>query len=215
MIIFPGCLQRIQIYSAVHVAVSYSPNGQSLANGIVTSGSGIALLISAPFLTYLIERYSFRGAALIFSGVSLNICVAALVFEPVKWHMDIPCLQFEGVNDADKAISKAENVRATLWNILKKTGYTFSLFKSPHAVILSIIICFNIGIFLNVWTFVPFVMSYEGYTAEEVSLSMSVAGGCNLSARILLIFFGVFVKKKSPIFYIVGSVLSIGTLIGT
>ena len=215
MTVFPGCVSRTLLFTSIHVAVSYCPNCQSLANGIVTSSSGVALLVSAPFLIHLIEKYSFRGAVLIFSGICLNICVAAMVFQPVKWH--IPYLQFEGDNYTSEAFptEKAGNVVATLRNILKKAGDTLCLFKSPHAVILSIIVCCNNGIFYNIWTFVPFMMSYEGYTADEVSLSMSVAGGCNLSARIFLSFVGLCVKKKSFIFYIMGSVLSIGTLIGT
>ena len=215
--IFPGSVQRILVFTAIHVAVAYCPDYQSLVNGIVTSGSGVGLLMSAPLITFLTEKYSFRGAALIFSGICLNVCVAAMVFHPVKWHMDTPYLQFEDVNDHHKSIStgKEGNICATLRNILKKTGNNICLFKSPHAVILSIIVCFNIGIFLNIWTFVPFVMSYEGYTADEVSLFISVAGGCNLSARIVLSLVGLCVKQKSYIFYIMGSLLSIGTLIGT
>ncbi|XP_063848682.1 monocarboxylate transporter 12-like isoform X2 [Scylla paramamosain] len=212
--ILAGWGQRILLFTSIHVAVSYFPNHQNLVNGIVSSGSGLALVLSAPFLAYLNEEYSFRGCALIFSGVSLNVCVAAMTFHPVEWHMDSPYLNFgiASVNDQAFPSGKTGKVCVVLWNIWKGAGNTLRLITSPHAVLLSIIVCFNIGIFVNVWTFIPFVMRFEGYTADESSFFMSVAAGCNLGGRLLSIVLGCCVEQKSHVIYILGTILSAGTL---
>ncbi|MPC39064.1 hypothetical protein E2C01_032583 [Portunus trituberculatus] len=74
-----SCVQRILTFTAIHVAVSYCPNHQSLVNAIVSSGAAISLLMSTSFIFYLNEKYCFRGATLIFSGLCLNMCVAAMI----------------------------------------------------------------------------------------------------------------------------------------
>lgn len=196
--------------------MSYCPNHQDLVNGIVNSGSGIALVLSAPFLTYLNEEYSFRGCALILSGLCLNLCVAAMVFHPVEWHMDSPYLNFGKAIVKDQLISFANTgkVCVVLQNMWKGASNTLGLITSPHAVLLSIIVASNIGIFVNLWTFTSFVIRHEGYTVDEASFIMSVAAACNIGGRFVSIVLGCCVKRKSHIIYVLGTILSIGTLIG-
>ena len=182
-------------------------------NGIVTSGSAMSLILSAPFIAYLNEEYSFRGCALIFSSVCLNMCVAAMIFQPVEWHIDSPYLNFGRANVNDQAFSFGR-VCVILRKVWKGTGNNLYLITSPLAVLLSIIVCLNIGIFVNVWTLMPFVLTYEGYTFDETSFVMLVAAGCNIGGRFVSVIVGYFTKEKSHIMFILGTILSIGTLIG-
>ncbi|XP_045112283.1 monocarboxylate transporter 13-like [Portunus trituberculatus] len=212
--ILAGCVQRILGFSAIHVAVSYCPNHQSLVNAIVSSGAAISLLMSASFIFYLNKTYSFRGATLMFSGLCLNMCVAAMVFHPVEWHMDSPYFNFGKTSVNDQALSSGKTGKlCILRNILKGAGNTLHLITSPHAVLLSIIVSFNIGIFVNIWTFLPFVMWEEGYTLDEMSFSLSLAAGCNLGGRLASILLALCIKGKCVAMYISSSVLSVGTLI--
>ncbi|MPD07015.1 hypothetical protein E2C01_102856 [Portunus trituberculatus] len=214
MTLLTGCVQRILCFTAIHVAVSYCPNHQSLVNAIVSSGAAISLM-STSFIFYLNKTYSFRGATLIFSGFCLNMCVAAMVFQPVEWHMGSPYFNFWKTSVNDQAISSGKTGKlCILRNILKGAGNTLHLITSPHAVLLSIIVSFNLGIFVNIWDFLPFVMWEEGYTHDEMSLSLSVAAGCNLGGRLASILLDLCMKEKCVAMYISSSVLSVGTLIG-
>ncbi len=57
--------------------------------GLAVAGSGIGTFLFAPFIEYLIQEYSWRGAVIILGGIMLEMVLCGAVFRPlVPPHMD-------------------------------------------------------------------------------------------------------------------------------
>ncbi|XP_004533942.1 monocarboxylate transporter 13 isoform X2 [Ceratitis capitata] len=71
----------------VYIVTSYFVRLRGLANGLCISGSALGSIILPPVLRWLLETYGYRGAVLIMGGITLNVFVAAIFYEPVEQHM--------------------------------------------------------------------------------------------------------------------------------
>lgn len=71
----------------VYIVTSYFVRLRGLANGLCISGSALGSIILPPVLRWLLELYGYRGAVLIMGGITLNVFVAAIFYEPVEQHM--------------------------------------------------------------------------------------------------------------------------------
>ncbi|XP_069948613.1 monocarboxylate transporter 5-like isoform X3 [Cherax quadricarinatus] len=60
--------------------------GQAMA--ITMAGVCLGQIVSPPFVRFLLEQYSLKGACLIVSALVFNSCVGASLFQPVEWHMN-------------------------------------------------------------------------------------------------------------------------------
>ena len=59
---------------------------RSIANGLVMSGGSIGQLIMPVLFNHLVETYSFRGAALVLSGLYLNAVAGAMLLTPPSFY---------------------------------------------------------------------------------------------------------------------------------
>ncbi|EDX05820.1 monocarboxylate transporter 13 isoform X1 [Drosophila simulans] len=71
----------------VYIVTSYFAKLRGLANGLCISGSAFGSIILPPLLRWLLETYGYHGSCLIMGGITLNVFVAALFYEPVEQHM--------------------------------------------------------------------------------------------------------------------------------
>ncbi|XP_065355492.1 monocarboxylate transporter 13 [Calliphora vicina] len=71
----------------VYIVTSYFVKLRGLANGLCISGSALGSIILPPVLRWLLETYGYRGSVLIMGGITLNVFVAAIFYEPVEQHM--------------------------------------------------------------------------------------------------------------------------------
>ncbi|XP_075151700.1 solute carrier family 16 member hermes [Haematobia irritans] len=71
----------------VYIVTSYFVKYRGLANGLCISGSALGSIILPPVLRWLLVTYSYRGAVLIMGGITLNVFVAAIFYEPVERHL--------------------------------------------------------------------------------------------------------------------------------
>lgn len=107
-----------------------------MANGLCISGSAIGSIILPPVLRWLLETYGYRGSCLIMGGITLNVLVGALFYEPVEQHMirvprarqaleDIPEEEDVGI------VMKFENVDETAPNQEPASEKQLMPFNSP------------------------------------------------------------------------------------
>lgn len=71
----------------VYIVTSYFVKLRGLANGLCISGSALGSIILPPVLRWLLEEFGYHGACLIMGGITLNVLVGALFYEPVEQHM--------------------------------------------------------------------------------------------------------------------------------
>ncbi|XP_070557999.1 monocarboxylate transporter 13-like [Ptychodera flava] len=62
----------------------YFQKRHGLANGLATGGYGLGVMGLPPICQLLIQRYGWRGAVIILSGMSANLCVAAALLRPLN-----------------------------------------------------------------------------------------------------------------------------------
>jgi len=73
------------IYLPAVVAVGYYfEKKRALATGISVCGSGVGTFIFAPFATYLLDQYGWRGANIIFAALCLQCAVFGALMRPLS-----------------------------------------------------------------------------------------------------------------------------------
>lgn len=85
--ILVGCGAGLSFPPTVYIVTSYFVKYRGVANGICISGSAFGSILLPPLLRLILETYGYRGACLIMGGVTLNVFVAALFYDPVAKHM--------------------------------------------------------------------------------------------------------------------------------
>ncbi|CAG9759415.1 unnamed protein product [Ceutorhynchus assimilis] len=84
--ILVGCGAGLSFPPTVYIVTSYFVKLRGVANGICISGSAFGSILLPPLLRFLLENYGYRGSCLIMGGITLNVFVAALFYEPVEKH---------------------------------------------------------------------------------------------------------------------------------
>ncbi|XP_078694217.1 monocarboxylate transporter 13-like [Branchiostoma floridae x Branchiostoma belcheri] len=61
----------------------YFDKRHATANGIAISGTGVSMFILSPVFQFLIDKYRWNGALLIFAAITLNGCVCGALLKPL------------------------------------------------------------------------------------------------------------------------------------
>ncbi|XP_060070865.1 monocarboxylate transporter 13-like [Ylistrum balloti] len=96
------------------VAVArYFTKRRNIAMGFAGAGSGIGSFAFPPLINYLTDRYSWQGMFMILSGISLNMCMFASLYRPVK-------SSNEKNDDSPQLIDKKSSKRQkNVWKFLR------------------------------------------------------------------------------------------------
>uniref|UniRef100_A0A6J0UYA0 Monocarboxylate transporter 5 n=1 Tax=Pogona vitticeps TaxID=103695 RepID=A0A6J0UYA0_9SAUR len=81
--LLPGLGFACLYQTASVITVKYFKKRLAVANAIGRSGMGVSVVL-APFVQFLIERYSWQGALLIYGGIMLNLIPSSLLLRPIK-----------------------------------------------------------------------------------------------------------------------------------
>lgn len=72
----------LPMVSKVLILKEYFPENFNMAIGLGFAGGGVGMVILPPLIDLLINIYGMRGALLVFSALSFNICVAGIAMKP-------------------------------------------------------------------------------------------------------------------------------------
>ncbi|CAH1785203.1 unnamed protein product [Owenia fusiformis] len=86
------------------IVSQYFEKKRTLAIGVAASGIGFGSFIYPPMIDALNNQYGWRGALLMLSGITLNICVAGAFMRPFKITLLVPFLTHYGTLLAYSAI---------------------------------------------------------------------------------------------------------------
>lgn len=91
--------------SGLNLAINtYFRERRSKAMGFGTTAMGLGPVFMPLVISKLMEIYGVTGTALILGGLSLHSLAAALLLQPVKWHMkkkEVPLVTIENVDEVD------------------------------------------------------------------------------------------------------------------
>lgn len=190
---FSPCSTIISFYFEKH---------RALANGITVSGSGIGALV-LPFLyKYLIETYGLKGTFWITGAIFCNICVAACLFRQPKILKDAKLQRKkEKINGA---YLKQEENQQFISKPVPCSGIDLrcSLFKNPlfTMYVMSFTLC--IFSYIGNITMIPSQVKALGYNKDLVALSVTIFGGVEAGARIIIGWFADLKKIHPKYIYV-------------
>lgn len=103
------------------VAVArYFTKRRNIAMGLASAGGGVGSFAFPPIINYLNDKYSWRGMFMILSGISLNMCVFALLYRPVS----TPNNNDDEVSDNEQPITDKNSQRKkNEWTFLKLSDF--------------------------------------------------------------------------------------------
>ncbi|MPC67528.1 Monocarboxylate transporter 12-B [Portunus trituberculatus] len=211
------CILILEVI-AQHTVSIYFRRRRRLATCIVTLGTCASQVLMTPFISYLQEEFSFRGATLIAAATVLNCCVASMFLHPVEWHMKGHHLYLNKNMEVPVTLSlqpnKASSAPNSFVRLLKGSMKNIQYLRSPRIIIISLVMACNTSSLVNIWAIVPFALKTQGYSSQDVALCLSVAGLCNLASRLgngVVSCWATFTIQK---LYIIGSATSAIGIIG-
>ncbi|BFZ06798.1 hypothetical protein BsWGS_09837 [Bradybaena similaris] len=75
-----GCSCGLVFIPSIIIVNEYFHQKRGIANGIISSGSGVGLLVLGPIINQLLDAYSLDGTILILAAVLLNMCVFSSLY---------------------------------------------------------------------------------------------------------------------------------------
>ena len=89
--------------SSLNLAINtYFRERRSKAMGFGMTAMGLGPVFMPLVISKLMEIYGVTGTALILGGLSLHSLAAALLLQPVKWHMKKKEVPLEAIENADE-----------------------------------------------------------------------------------------------------------------
>lgn len=150
----------------------YFDRRRSLASSISVVGVPVGVMVAPVCLTHLEEHFAWRGALLIFSGILLNLCVAAALSRPSSFElrrrttMQRPLRALSGHNGSDK--TRCEYL-SEIRQLLQTRAFLFLLLCSS---------CNNLSVSI-VYVYLPSYSLSVGaslFDIQMIYLTMGVAG---------------------------------------
>lgn len=71
--------------TSVVVVAFYFEKRRALATGLAVCGTGVGTFTFAPLMDYLIVEFGWRGMFVVMSGISLNLIVCGMLFQPLQF----------------------------------------------------------------------------------------------------------------------------------
>ena len=160
MFLFLGFGSGLYICGSLASVGDYFEKYRPLAFGVMYAGSGIGNICFPWITSYLIDSYSWRGALLVTSAITLHICVAAMfIFKPS--------------NSQAKSEIADENHRDSCFY---ETKIIFQNKKYILQSVNSVLLMFSASV---VFTHIAAYSESEGFPSYWGSLLISVLGGAS------------------------------------
>lgn len=100
------------LMSSLNLAVNtYFRERRSKAVGFGMTAMGLGPVFMPLVISKLMETYGVTGTALILGGLSLHSLVAALLLQPVKWHMKRKEVPLEAIESAEEVDAEPDDER--------------------------------------------------------------------------------------------------------
>jgi len=100
------------LMSGLNLAINtYFRERRSKAMGFAMTAMGLGPVFIPLVISKLMDIYGVTGTSLILGGLSLHSLVAALLLQPVKWHMKKKEVTLEAVENVDEANGEPDDER--------------------------------------------------------------------------------------------------------
>ncbi|XP_014667422.1 PREDICTED: monocarboxylate transporter 13-like [Priapulus caudatus] len=175
--IMVGCGLGIAYIPAIVSVTEHFHDKRTIATGIAVSGTGFGMLVYPILFQWLLEKYVWRQALLITSGITLNLCVCAAAIFPLK---------------RDFNVNIVKPTKTLSVSMLKKPNYT-------KLCINNLLFCIALSI---AYVHLPAYAHSVGHTEQLASMLISVIGVSNCVGRITFGFMAHHPKVSAQTLYV-------------
>ncbi|XP_060568979.1 monocarboxylate transporter 12-like isoform X2 [Ruditapes philippinarum] len=192
--------------SAIIISL-YFKKRRTLANGVMYSSGGIAVLSFPSLYRFLIDKYGLSQALWVIGAFLSNICVASFVFRQPNNVLNYQNKPLQS-NDAQVEIEESiflnlsdetnDQQRKLIERCCNALNLNFCLFKNRRFSLL--VLAFTICSFgqTNNYILIPAHIKTLGYSNTYITIGVSIIGGAELIGRIAVGWFADlnFIQKK-------------------
>jgi len=178
--IFGGIGIGLMYVPAVVAVGEYFSLRLSLATGICVTGSGVGTILFAPFSTWLVTNYGWRGCNRVMALLCLACSLCGLVMKPVKKNQDEDIKR-----ETVETIVNYERKERSLWSKIVNKIVNKQLVNSVPFRLIWIGNLFEVmGVYCP-YVYLPMLATSFGISASNASFLISVVGITNTIGRIL------------------------------
>ncbi|XP_050296835.1 monocarboxylate transporter 12-like [Anthonomus grandis grandis] len=219
--IFQGMGFGLLLPAALSAFNAYFDEKLQMWMSISQTGMVIGYILMPPIAAWFIKALEFRGSLIFLAGLSALTVPAALILQPVKWHMKMTIhketdkeIELSVINkqieEEEEPLNKGERkvdkpTKPSLW---QATKVSLSLLTDPKYLNLSIglALCFTADI--QFYPIIPLILGNVGFTSSQIALILSVYFGADLVARICMSIISIFVKYQCRRLFYWGALFS-------
>lgn len=179
----------------------------SLATGICVTGSGVGTILFAPFSTWLVSNYGWRGCNRVMALLCLACSLCGLVMKPVPKNHN-PNNEENIKDEVVETIVNFERIETSLFSRIVNKIVNKQLVKSVPFRLIWIGNLFEVmGVYCP-YVYLPMLATSFGISASNASFLISVVGITNTIGRILSGWFADFPKVNAIIVTVIALIIS-------
>ena len=161
---------------------NYFTTKYELAHGISNAGIGVGSTAFPLLFDFLIEKYGWRGAALITGAICFQICWCGALILPIKVSCDEEMTQLVAHNETTHHMTICKRIMNPVVKFIK--GQIQFIFNYPLLVVLELACMFYFIAYLNYQYFLPKVMTDLSYASTEAAFILTIAGVASTLGRV-------------------------------
>uniref|UniRef100_T1J2R4 Major facilitator superfamily (MFS) profile domain-containing protein n=1 Tax=Strigamia maritima TaxID=126957 RepID=T1J2R4_STRMM len=179
----------------------YFKKKRPIAMGLMTSLSGIISLVMPITLQWFLDEFSLNGALLLWGGLVIHGCVAAMFIRQPTWALQRGKLNND-TNDAKRTFLKTSFISKNIYNFFKLVLTQFvndcRHFRQFTFIVLLVSRCS----FMIATTSVPFILpqyaaeQIDGITSTEIAFLLSVFYFGDVISRLLGGSLNIYIPSK-------------------
>lgn len=174
---------------------TYFKTKRRKATGFAWTITGIGPIVLPHLAVFVLASFGYKGTVLTFALLSLLAFAAAITYRPaLQFNKAIPIENVENGEEKTESDDLLGKIKQPEKSSLMKFIEDLDLALLKDKSFLNILIGLTIIALgeLNFFVLVPFILEEAGFTDKQISLTMSVLAGVDISVR----FLGPFATQK-------------------
>uniref|UniRef100_A0A6M2DWE6 Putative monocarboxylate transporter n=1 Tax=Xenopsylla cheopis TaxID=163159 RepID=A0A6M2DWE6_XENCH len=212
----------------------YFKNKLNRATSVTVTLSALGPIFFPYFITGLMSHYGAFGCILILGAISTHTIMAALLLQPVEWHMkkiattndtnknDHNPEQKEETNKIDRSSKHKQHNRANTQSTCRIRSAAVAVIKFldldilTDSIVLNVLLGMVIAVFvdINFAQIIPFILQDLSSNSNDIALFMTVISTVDIIGRFISPFIDDYLKFGAKKMLIVTMVLMIPLRLG-
>ncbi|XP_044254559.1 monocarboxylate transporter 12-like [Tribolium madens] len=186
----------------------YFKEKRNVAMGFAVTITGLGPIIIPQLIGFLMTIYTPQDVTFIFGGICAHVFIAALLLQPVEWHMKT---EKQTIEELLPVVTKTEE---TVWGrLFQNIVKTFDLDLLKDPIFVNIMMGMALAIFaeLNFTVLTPFMLQEFGLDTAQTATFLSTLGITDIIFRFFAPYIGNFFTKPPRLMYAYSLILLIIT----